>query len=146
MDLPIIKKRKPTNETVPSFSAFCRFCRTRALACLLPSPGLALSTAFSVRSLSLCRTRWALFFFRRSRNKSVFSFSVLPFNTPLVGSVQPLRLNYFKEKTIWQAIKKKKRPWTSCGANKLASLTVTGAISSMTIEGMLLTILISGSA
>ena len=36
-------------------------------------------------------------------------------------------------------------PWTSSGANRLASLTDTGAISSMEIDGMLLTILISGA-
>lgn len=80
-----------TKETVPSFSAFSKFCNTRALACLLPRPGLALSTAFSVRSRSLCRTRWAIFFFRRSRNRSVFSFSVEPFKTPLTGSAQSNR-------------------------------------------------------
>lgn len=76
-----------TIETVPSFSAFCRSCNSRALACLLPSPGLTLSTAFSLRSRSLCRTRWAVFLARRSRNRSVFSFSVEPLRAPLTGSV-----------------------------------------------------------
>ena len=36
-------------------------------------------------------------------------------------------------------------PWTSSGASRLASLTVTGAISSIAMDGILLTILTSGA-
>ena len=142
-----------TIETVPSFSAFCRSCNSRALACLLPSPGLTLSTAFSLRSRSLCRTRWAVFLARRSRNRSVFSFSVEPLRAPLTGSVQSSNRYSNSIQNGWQPFfylgiewwRRRRIPWTSWGANRLASLTATGAISSIVMDGMLLTIFTSGA-
>ncbi len=80
------RKKWHTTVIVPSFSACCSWRRVRSLACLLPRPGLAASTAFSSCLRSFSRLPCSSFFLRRSRNRSVFSFSSLLLTSPRTWS------------------------------------------------------------